>query len=163
MGLASLIVLTLGSFLPNAAWEIVRRGKSATKRAAIVPESKRVDGLPGSDVINEASLSVAIFAGDSVNLAASCQGSRSDRASVDRTVSGIPFLSSPTGANRKESNSDERLETEDEFVILPTKFHRLYRRHGADTTVRPHCCRIHWTQNMGTAGNCIKLGYYRTG
>src|SRR5690348_532637 len=91
MGLASLIVLTLGSFLPNAAWEIVRRGKSATKRAAIVPESKRVDGLPGSDVINEASLSVAIFAGDSVNLAASCQGSRSDRASVDRTVSGIPF------------------------------------------------------------------------
>ena len=108
MILASLIVLTPGSVLPNAPGEIARRGKSATRRAAIVPESKSVDGLPGTDVINQASLSVAIFPDASVNLAASCQGSRSDRASVDRTVSGIPFLSSPTGANRKASNSDAR-------------------------------------------------------
>jgi hypothetical protein len=37
---------------------------------------------------------------------------------------------------------------------------RLYRRYGADTAARPHCCRIHWTQNMGTAENCIRLGNY---
>jgi hypothetical protein len=91
MTLASFIVLTPGSALRWAAWEIARRGKSATRRAAIVAETKSVDGLPGTDVINEASLSVAIFPGASVNLAASCHGSRSDRASVDRTVSGIPL------------------------------------------------------------------------
>ncbi len=108
MILGSLIVMTPGNLLRNAAWEIVRRGKRATRRAAIVPESNSVDGLPGSDVINAASLSVAIFPGASVNLAASCQGSRSNRASADRTVSGMPFLSSPTGANRKASNSDAR-------------------------------------------------------
>ena len=61
MNLASFIVRTLGSVLPNAPREIARRGKSATRRAAIVPEFKSVDGLPGSDVINQASLSVAIF------------------------------------------------------------------------------------------------------
>ena len=85
------------------------------------PKSNSVDGLPGSDVINMASLSVAIFPGASVNLAASCQGSRSDRASVDRTVSGRPLLSSPTGANRKSSNSDESLDTDEGLVITTTR------------------------------------------
>lgn len=125
MILASFIMPTPGDLLPGTAGEIVRRGRSVTRRAAIVPESNSVDGLFGSDVINTASLSVAIFPGASVNLAASCQGSRSDRASVDRTVSGKPLLSSPTGANRKSSNSDERLETEEEFVIADTRFYRL--------------------------------------
>lgn len=35
--LASFIVLTPGSVLPTAPGEIARRGKSATRRAAIVP------------------------------------------------------------------------------------------------------------------------------
>ena len=51
MILASLIIPTPGNLLPNAAWETVRRGKSATRRAAILTESNSVDGLPGSDVI----------------------------------------------------------------------------------------------------------------
>ena len=122
MVLASLIIPTSGHLLPSAAGETARRGRSATRRVAIVPESNSVDGLPGSDVINTASLSVAIFPGASVNLAASCQGSRSDRASVDRTVSGRPLLSSPTGANRKSSNSDESLDTGEGFVITTTRF-----------------------------------------
>jgi hypothetical protein len=117
MDLASLMVLPPGSILPTASLEIARRGKSAIRRAAIVPESKSIDGLPGTDAINAAILSVAIFPGASVNLAASCQGSKSDRASVDRTVSGIPFLSSPTVANKKGSNSDARLSTEEGFAI----------------------------------------------
>lgn len=122
MILASLIIPTPGNLLPNAAGETVRRGKSSTRRAAIVPESYSVDGLPDSDVINTASLSVAIFPGASVNPAASCQGSRSDRASVDRTVSGKPLLFSPTDANRKSSDSDEGLETDEGFVITTARF-----------------------------------------
>jgi hypothetical protein len=107
--------------------ELARRGKSTIKRAAIVSGSRCADGWPGSTAINEANLLVAVSPGNSASLAASCQGSTSSRASAERTLSSIPFLSSPIGANRKSSNSDPRSETEAEPVISTTEFRRLYR------------------------------------
>jgi hypothetical protein len=50
------------------------------------------------------------------------KGSTSSRASAERTLSSIPFLSSPIGANGKSSNSDARTENEAERVISTTEF-----------------------------------------
>jgi hypothetical protein len=114
--------------------ERVRRGKSAIKRAAIVPWSRCIDGQSGSAAINEANLWVAVSPGNRANLSASCQGSISNRASAESTLSGMSFLSSPIGANRKSSNSVPRTETEAELLISITELHCRYpterRMHG---------------------------------
>lgn len=117
---------------PGAVWrgrifELARRGNSATKRAAIVRGSDGADGPSGSAAIIEANLSVAASPGNRASSAASCQGSTSSRASAERTLSSIPFLSSPIGANRKSLNSDPRKEAEAECVISTTEFRRLNR------------------------------------
>jgi hypothetical protein len=111
--------------VPGSGSAVARRGRSATKPAAIAPGFSGVDDLPGTAMINEASLAVAMFPGAPANLAASRQGSRSDRASADRTLSGIPFVSSPTDAYRKLSNSDVRLEFEEDAIVPTIKFRRL--------------------------------------
>jgi hypothetical protein len=76
--------------------------------------------------INEVILLVAVSFGIRARLAASSQGSRSSRASAEMTLSNIPFLSSPIGANKKSSNSDRWREAEAERVIAVTEFSRLW-------------------------------------
>jgi hypothetical protein len=92
--------------------EPTRRGKSEIKRAVIVTESGRTDGPGGRSAISEANLRVAASPGNRANVAASSQGSTFSRASAERTLSSIPLLSSPIGANRKSSNSEPREDTE---------------------------------------------------
>src|SRR5208282_482768 len=128
-----------------------RLGRSAIKRAAIVPGSGCADGPSGSDAINEANLSVAVSPGNRAKLAASCQGSTSSRASAERTLSRIPFLFSPIGANRKSSNSDPRPENlgvafiwRDGIRWSSTIFPALARcaisgMHAAEATEQPEC------------------------
>lgn len=80
--------------------EPARRGKSAIKRAAIAPGSGDADAPSGSVAINDANLSIAVCPGNRANTAASFQGSKPSRASAETTLSNVPFLSSPIGANR---------------------------------------------------------------
>ena len=72
--------------------------------------------------INDVNLLIAVSSGRPASSAASCQGSTSDRASADRTLSNIPFLSAPTDANRKSSNSMPSRGTEADCAIFPTEF-----------------------------------------
>ncbi len=97
------------------------RGKSAIKRVAIASGSRCADVGSGSAKINAAILSVAVSLGIRAKLAASSQGSRSSRASAEMTLSNIPFLSSPIGANKKSSNSDRWREAEAERIIAVTE------------------------------------------
>jgi hypothetical protein len=106
------------------ALEALGRGKSAIKRAAIASGSRCADILSGSAEINEAILSVAFSFGIRARLAASSQGSRSNRASAEMTLSSIPFFSSPIGANKKSSKSDRWREAEAERIIAVTEIHR---------------------------------------
>jgi hypothetical protein len=91
-------VPTTGDFTSDPILELTLRGKSAINRAAIVPLSRWPDGPSGNVAINDASLLMAASPGNRVKSAASCQGSTSNRANAERTLSIIPFLSSPTGA-----------------------------------------------------------------
>jgi hypothetical protein len=116
----------------DAIFELARRGNSAIKRAAIVRGSKDAGGPSGSAAINEANLSVAVSPGNRDSLAASCQGSTSSRAIAERTLSSMPFLSSPMGANRKSLNSGPRKEAEAERAIATTEFCRLIE-HATDS------------------------------
>ena len=82
-----------------------RCGRSAIKRAAVVEGSGYAFSVSRKVPISEANLRVAASPGNLVNFAASCQGSTSNRAKPERTLTSIPFLSSPIGANRKSLNS----------------------------------------------------------
>jgi hypothetical protein len=55
-----------------------------------------------------ANLAAADSPDKSANFAASCQGSTPDRANPDRTLTRMPFLSSPIDANKKALNSSLR-------------------------------------------------------
>src|ERR1700691_1751080 len=121
-------VLAPGNMSRDEIFDLARRGKSAIKRLAIVPRSGCVDGPPGNSAINKTNLRIAASRGNRANSLASCQGSTSDRASAERTLSSIPFLSSPIGANRKLSNSDPRGEIEVQRVIFSHRnFVAVYR------------------------------------
>ena len=91
------------------------RGNSAIKRVAIVAGSGCDAGASGSSAINDANRCVAVAPNNPANLAASCQRSISSRASADRTLSNIPFLSSPSGGPRqlvleRGGDKDSRIE-----------------------------------------------------
>jgi hypothetical protein len=120
------------SIVRDATLELAPRGKSAINRAAIDPGSRCTDGPSGSAAINDANLVVAVSPGNPANFTASCQGSRSSRASAEMTLSSIPLFSSPIGADRKSSNSDPSLVAQTERVISTTEFRRLYRTHKTD-------------------------------
>ena len=95
----------------------VRRGNSAIRRVAIVGASAGFKHGTGSS--SDANFCAAASMGRLAKRAASCQGSRSIRASNDTMLSGNPFRSSPIGANRKASNSDPRREFEAEGFMIP--------------------------------------------
>jgi hypothetical protein len=79
-------------------------GKSATKSLAIASSGRAAMGSPGKATI--IAVSRAFFFLDMrARAPASSQGSTSDRASAERTLSGCPCRSSPIEAKRNESNS----------------------------------------------------------
>jgi hypothetical protein len=82
----------------NGTAALPRRGKSSIRLSAIALESASVHRPPGNCAINEANLCVAISFGRSDSSAASFQGSTFDRASAERTLSGISPACAPIGA-----------------------------------------------------------------
>lgn len=79
---------------------------------------------------------------------------------AERTLSSIPFLSSPIDANRKSSNSGSRREAEAERVISTTECHYLYRTHGSDNEVqgrRRRLCRNRTILRVGATWEARKL------
>ena len=86
------------AFPVNATLELLRRGKRSIKRPAIAFESACAHWPVGSRAIDVANLCVATSFGSSDNSAASFQGSSFSRASADRTLSGVSFLSAPIRA-----------------------------------------------------------------
>lgn len=104
-----------------------RFGKSEINRAAIVAESGIDDARLGRAAISEANLRVAVSPGNRANVADSSHESTFSRASAERTLSTIPSLSSPIGANRKGSNSEPKKDNELEPFMLITGCGGLYR------------------------------------
>jgi hypothetical protein len=103
---------------------IGREGQKRDKRAEIALTSRSADGSSGRVAMSEAILWEAIATGKRANLAASCHGSRSSRASAETALSSLPFLPSPTGANGNASNSDPSREAEtDRDIALTECFH----------------------------------------
>jgi len=119
-----------GNVSLDAIEELPPRGSSAIKRVEIVSGSGRVGGPSGSASIKDVNLCLAVCFGIRASSAASRQGSRSSRASAERTLSSIPFFSSPIGANRNASNSDPRDKTVAECFISTTGLPRPRRSHG---------------------------------
>ena len=118
-----------GNVSLDAMEELAPRGSSANRRVEIVSGSARVDGASGSASIKDVNLCLAACFGIRASSDASRQGSRSSRASAERTLSSIPFFSSPIGANRKASNSDPRDKTVAECFISTIGLRRPRRRH----------------------------------
>jgi len=108
------------NFARAATEALSLRGRSAIRRSAIVSGCDHVDGVSGSAATKEVNLWFAAALGIRANSEASCQGSTSSRANAERTVSVIPFLSSPTGANRKALNSDPSWAAATERLISTT-------------------------------------------
>jgi hypothetical protein len=106
------------AFSANGVWGLLRRGKSSIRRSEIARESAFVHRSPGNCKINAANLCAAVNLGSSDSSAASFQGSMSSRASAERTLRGISFLSAAMGAYRKSSNSGLKKETELAGVIM---------------------------------------------
>ena len=102
-------------------------GRSAIKRAAIIPCSRCGGGPSARVAMDEANLRVALSRGNCANSAASCHGSRSNRANAESTLSGVLFRSSQTRANRKTLNSDPTTEIEPEPVIFTAEMCCMYR------------------------------------
>jgi hypothetical protein len=71
-------------------------------------------------MISAANLSVAESLGSSDNSVASFQGSGPSRASAERTLSGISFISMPIGAWRKSSSSGLKKKVEEAGVTMAT-------------------------------------------
>jgi hypothetical protein len=82
----------------NGALEGLRCGRSSIRRSAITAQSACAHRPLGNRAIKEVSLCVAVCFGSSDNSAASLQGSTFNRASAERTLSSISFLSTPIGA-----------------------------------------------------------------
>jgi hypothetical protein len=154
--------LTLSNVSRDGILERARRGKSAIKRAAIAPGSRCADGPSGSAAINEANLCVAVSLGNRANLSASCQGSISNRASAETTLSGMSFRSSPIGANRKSSNSGPRSEPKAERVISTTDCVASIG-HIEPTMEHGQCCCTKETKPHCTAVFHVRLGNYIAG
>jgi hypothetical protein len=107
--------------LRDGTIEPARPGNNPIRRAAIVSGAGGDVGRPGSASIKEVNLSIAVLPGNRARSAASSQGSTSSRANADRTLRGMPYLSSPTGANRKASNSDPSFGSDVEFTMSLTE------------------------------------------
>ena len=80
-------------------------GNNATRPAAIVIAGTSLFGASGRAAIRAVSRVAAASLGIRARLAASCHGSTSNRASAERTLSGVPFRPSPIDAPRNLSNS----------------------------------------------------------
>jgi hypothetical protein len=110
-----------GAAVRDGTWQLTRPGKSGIRRAAMVVDSGRAVGPGGSAAIMPANFRVAASAGNRASVAACSQGSTFRRARAERTLSCIPLLSSPIGANRKLSNSEASEDIEREGFISITE------------------------------------------
>ena len=114
-----------------AALSATEYGK-LSRGARAQPSERQSSRGPGAPVapqvaaIREANFCVAVTVDNRANVAASCQGSSSSRASAERTLSPIPFLSSPIGAKRKLLNSGPGGEIEAERVVSITELSRPF-------------------------------------
>jgi len=138
------------------AAELTACGSSATRPTATVLEFKDVGGQSGRELIKVVSLWVAPAADSRAKLAASCQGSRPSRANAERTLMGMPFSSSPSGAKRNLSNVDPRGATEAQRLISTIQ---LY---GFIQDVRPvRAQQSPDPRPYGQTGRRGRLGNYR--
>jgi hypothetical protein len=110
-------VAIAGAAVRDGTSGLTRPGKSGIRRAAMVVDSGRAVGPGGSAAIIRANFRVAASAGNKASVAACSQGSTFRRARAERTLSCIPLLSSPIGANRKLSNSEPSEDIERERFI----------------------------------------------
>jgi hypothetical protein len=97
-------------------------GKSSISLKATVSGSTGAVGANSSPAIKDVTRRFAAVFGIRARSAASRQGSMSSRAKAERTLSSIPFFSSPIGANRNASNSDPRVNFFEGCVISTTGF-----------------------------------------
>ena len=99
-------------------------GNSATRSAPIVLAGISMAGSLGCASINAFNRTTAAFLGIRARLIASCQGSTLSRANAERTLSPVPFRSSPIDAPRNSSNSGPMSGDSASWVIsLPHPFH----------------------------------------
>ena len=151
------------AFSINGTEGRAREGSSAIKRCAIPPASACVHRPPGNRTISAASLCAAQSLGSSDSSTASFQGSRSSRASADRTLSGISFLSMPIDPWRKSSSSGLKKEIEVAGVTVTTigamsiRGSRLGRASTASYDRQPLCAAKGGPASRGEAGP-LKLG-----
>ena len=108
------------------------RGNSAMRRVAIVRGSGYDTDLSGKASISAANSLVAASPDNCASLAASCQGSTSDRANPESTLTSMPFLSTPIGANKKSLNSDPGIEIGTDVMWLSTEVA------GANSGIEPY-------------------------
>ena len=104
---------------PTARWNdgTTRTRQERDQAVSSLPRISMRCRTVGYGAINKANLWIASACGRRANSSAACQGSTSKRASAERTLTSIPFLSSPIGANRKLSNSDPRGTSEVQRVM----------------------------------------------
>ena len=141
---AAAIARTSGTFVRAEC------GSSAIKRAASVRISRCTDSPSDNAAIDATNLWVAVSDGNRASSAASCQGSRPNRASAESTLSGMSFLSSPIGANKKSLNSDPRPESGAGRAILVTELRRFYR----EPLHPPKPNHIAWQRFHGSPNIC---------
>ena len=98
-------------------------GNNATRWAAIILEGMAFAGARGSASISSVNRAAAASLGIRARLVASCQGSTLRRANAERTLSPVPFRSSPIDAPRNLSNSGSMSGDSAAWVIsLPLPF-----------------------------------------
>src|SRR6185437_5406237 len=103
-------------------------GNSATRLAALVLDGIALAGASGSASISSVKRTAAASLGIRARLVASFQGSTSSRASAERTLSPVPFRSSPIDAPRNWSNSGPMSGDNAAWVMsVPDPFHALPR------------------------------------
>ena len=110
---------------PDPDDERAPRGRSAISLAATVSGSSGASDEISSPAIKDVTRRFAAAFGIRASSAASRQGSISSRANAERTLSSIPFFSSPIGAIRNASNSDPRVNFFKGCVISTTGYPRL--------------------------------------
>src|SRR5208337_627228 len=126
--------------------------------SAIVPGCDLVDGASGSAAIRDVNLWLVAALGIRANSVASRHGSTPIRANAERTLSTMPFFSSPIGANRKALNSDPSWTGTTERLISTTGVSSSCR---AWRPIMPHVeLLLHPEEPYGSEACGVRIGNY---
>jgi osmotically-inducible protein OsmY len=109
--------LAWNSFIPKDSITVKVERRWVTLTGRVNAWYQKEAAARDSAAIKAANLSVAVSFGKRARLVVSCQGSRSSRARAETTLSSIPFFSSPSGANKKSSNSGPSRQADCECTI----------------------------------------------